>query len=107
MTKTVVIRAKSKLIPGPSGMGAKLVHGEITIVPTREAVHVSDVELNSIKALFIEQSTIGSYVTVKLVGPGSYDNYASLQSYNLNGTGGYPAIRTAGTLKTNFMCLGA
>lgn len=106
MTKTFVIRAETKVRPGIAGMGAKLVHGEMTIVPTREAVHVSDVGFNSIKGLYIEQNTIGSHIIVSLVGPGSYDNYASLQSYNLNGTGGYPAIRTAGTLKANFVCFG-
>jgi hypothetical protein len=106
MTKTFVIRAKTKVKSGPSGMGAKFVHGEMTIVPTREAIHCADLGFNSIKAVFIEQLTIGSFVTVNLVGPGSLDNFASLRSYNLNGTGGYPVIRTEGTLKANFLAFG-
>ena len=103
MTKTIVIRAKSKLLPGPSGMGAKIIHGEMTIVPTREAVHCSDLGFNSIKGLFIEQNSNGSQVIVKLVGPGSYDNYASLQSYDGAGTN---RLRTLGSLKANFLAVG-
>lgn len=103
MTKTIVIRAKSKVTPGPSGMGAKLVHGEVTLVPTREAIHCSDLGFNSIKGVFIEQNSNGSQVIVKLIGPGSYDNYASLQSYDGAGTN---RLRAAGTLKANFMALG-
>lgn len=103
MTKTFVIRAKSRVAPGPSGMGAKLVHGQMTIVPTREAVHCTDVGFNSIKALFIEQNTNGSMVVVSLIGPGSYDNYASLQSYDGAGTN---RLRVLGTFKGNFLAVG-
>jgi hypothetical protein len=105
MTKTIVIRAKSKITPGPAGMGAKLVHGEMTLVPTREAIHCSDLGVNSIKGLYIEQNAIGSIVTVSLIGPGSYDNYASLKTYQ-TGASGTLVLNTVGTLKVNFLALG-
>jgi hypothetical protein len=104
-TKTFVIRGKGKLPSGPSGMGAKFIHGEMTIVPTHEAVHCSDLGFNSIKGLYIEQNSLGSFVIVTLVGPGSYDNYASLKTYN-TGAGGTFVLNTVGTMKTNFMALG-
>ena len=86
--------------PGLSGMGAKVVQGHLSLPPTEEAIHHSDVHLNTIKALFIEQNTIGSFIVVDVVAPGTYDNYASLTSYNLQGTGGYLVERT-GTQSVN------
>jgi hypothetical protein len=103
MTKTIVIRAKSKMTSGPSGMGVRIIHGEMTIVPTREAVHCSDIGFNSIKGLLFEQNSNGSQVVTKLIGPGSYDNYASLQVYDGAGTN---RLRVLGTLKVNFLALG-
>ena len=92
--------------PGPHGLGAKVVQGHMTLGPRKEAVHHSDVGLNTIKALFIEQNDIGSYTVVSVVAAGTYDNYASLAVYNLEGTGGYPALRTAGTLGAAFLAIG-
>ena len=106
MTKNTTIVSKSKMRPGPSGMGAKVIQGHMTLVPTREAIQHSDVELNTINALFIEQNTPGSWTVVDVVAPGTYDNYASLTTYNLNGTGGYIAVRTAGTQNVHFMAVG-
>jgi len=106
MAKTFTISSTNRLPPGPAGMGAKVVQGHLSLGPAKEAIHHSDVELNTIKALFIEQHTIGSYTIVSLVEPGTYDNYASLTAYNLNGTGGYPAARTAGTINARFLAFG-
>jgi len=103
MTKTFEIRSESKMESGPAGMGPAVVQGKMTLVPTREAVHCSDVKLNTIRCLLLEQNTNGSMVTVSLVGPGSYDNYASLKSYDGAGTA---RLRTAGTLTTNFLAVG-
>lgn len=103
MTKTTIIRSKNKMPPGITGMGAAVVQGNLTIVPTREAIHCTDVELNQIKAIFLEQATNGSMVTVSLIGPGSYDNYASLKSYDGAGTN---RLRAAGTLNINFLAIG-
>jgi hypothetical protein len=103
MTKTIVIRSRSKTQSGPAGMGFAVIRGNMTIVPAHETIHCSDVDLKSMKCVLIEQNTIGSRVVTSLVGPGSYDNYASLQVYDGAGTN---RLRTAGTLNVNFLIMG-
>lgn len=103
MTKTFDIRSRNKIESGPSGMGPAVIQGKLTLVPTREAIHCSDIDLNVIKFVSIEQNTNGSMVFVNLVAPGSYDNYASLKSYDLAGTN---RLRAAGTLSANFLIMG-
>lgn len=103
MTKTFDIRGQNKFQPGPAGLGQAVVQGKLTMVPTREAIHCSDVNLNSIKSVLIEQNTNGSLIFVSVIAPGSYDNYASLKSYDLAGTN---RLRAAGTLSANFFAIG-
>jgi len=105
MAKTFTITSKNRMVPGPSGMGAKVVSGNLSMGPASEAVHHSDVELNTINVLLVDQHTLGSYTAVRLFSPGTYDNYASLISYNL-GTGGPPIERSAGTLNARFLAMG-
>ena len=99
------IHSANRMPPGPSGMGAKVVEGHLSLCPAKEAVHHSDVELNTIKALFVASPSIGSMVTVDVVAAGTYDNYASLQLYNM-GTGGPPVIYTTGSLEAKFLAIG-
>ena len=106
MTKLFTISSEDKFYPGFTGMGAKVVQGHMSIGPASEAVHHSDVNLNTIKELLIEQNAIGSLVFVDVSAPGSYDNYASLTAYDMLGTGGYAATRTAGTLGVQFIAIG-
>lgn len=106
MAKAITISSANKLLPGPMGLGAKVIQGHLSLGPASEAVHHSDVKLNTIKALYVEQNAIGSFVTVSVTTPGSFDNYASLTAYNLDGTGGYLAVRTAGTLNARFVAFG-
>ena len=112
MTKVFDILSENRLLPGPEGMGAKVVQGHMKIEPASEAVHHSDVNLNTIKALFIEQPAIGSFVVVDVVARGTYDNYASLTAYyigSLAGTlvlGGYPQAKTSGAIDLAFMAFG-
>lgn len=106
MAKTFTISSANRLLPGPEGVGGKVVQGHLSLGPASEAVHHSDVRLNTIKALFIEQNAIGSYIVVTVSGPGTYDNYASLAAYNLDGTGGYLVARSAGTFAGRFMAIG-
>lgn len=106
MAKTFTINSENRMPPGLAGMGARVVQGHLSLGPVKEAVHHSDVNLNTIKALFIEQNTIGSFIVVSLVAPGTFDNYASLTSYNMQGTGGYLAERTAGTVNVRFAAFG-
>lgn len=107
MAKTFANLSAGKLMPGPMGLGVKVVEGTLSLGPASEAVHHSDVKLNTIRALHIMQTTPGSFVTVDVVAAGSYDNYASLIAYNLDGTGGYLATRSAGTLNAHFVAFGA
>lgn len=104
MAKSFTISSKNRMPPGPAGMGAKVVQGYLTLGPVSEAVHHSDVELNTIKALFIEQNNLGSFTVVDVVAAGTYDNYATLEAWNL--TGATPAVRTAGTLGARFIAFG-
>lgn len=106
MAKSFTISSSNRMPPGPHGLGAKVVQGYMALGPVSEAVHHSDIGLNTIKALFIEQNDIGSIALVGLIAAGTYDNYASLTVYNLEGTGGYPAVRTAGTIGARFMAFG-
>lgn len=112
MTKIFNLYSENRMLPGPEGMGAKLVQGHMKIEPASEAVHHSDVHLNTIKALFIEQPAIGSFVVVSLIAPGTYDNYASLTVYyigSLTGTmvlGGYPQAKTSGAIDLRFLAFG-
>ena len=77
MTVTVTFESRDKFPPGPAGMGATLVQGHVKIEPYSVALHAKDLHLNTIKALFLEQYTIGSFTIVDVVAPGTYDNYAS------------------------------
>jgi hypothetical protein len=106
MAKSFNIESINRLPPGPHGLGAKVVEGYMTLGPCKEAVHHSDLGLNTIKALFVENNDINSHTIVNVSAPGTYDNYASLTVYNLMGTGGYPAVRTAGTLGARFLAIG-
>ena len=108
MTVTVTFESRDRFPPGPTGMGAVLVQGHLQIEPYSAALHAKDLHLNTIKALFLEQYTIGSFTIVNLVEPGSYDNYASLTSYDIFGTadGGYPQDKVSGVLNTHFLAFG-
>jgi len=108
MTIVVTFESENRFPPGPAGMGAKLVQGHIKIEPYSAAIHAGDLHLNTIKALFLEQYTVGSFTIVNLVAPGTYDNYASLTSYDIFGTGdgGYPQDKVSGYLNTHFLAFG-
>ncbi len=106
MAKSFNIESINRLPPSPQGMGAAVVEGYMILGPVSEAVHHSDLKLNTIKALFLENNDINSHALVNVSAPGTYDNYASLTVYNLMGTGGYPAVRTTGSIGVRFMALG-
>lgn len=89
------IRSANRMPPGPSGMGAKVVQGHVSIRSYKEAVHPSDVKLNTIKALFVETGYVGTLATVRVVEPGTFGNYASLALFDMTGT--QPVEITTGT----------
>ena len=93
-TFTIELKGKTEL---PHGAGARFIKGTMSIGPASEAVRSRDVELRTIEALFVEQKYIGSHVLVRVSAPGTFDNYASLLSYNL-ATAGAAALRTAGSV---------
>lgn len=118
MTKAFTITSKNRIISGPSGMGAKVVTGYMLMEPASEAVHPSDVELNTIKALLVEQNFPGTYVVVDLYAPGTvhrweegvgtyHPNFASLVAYNLvTDAGTAPVKRAAGSVGLRFAAFG-
>jgi len=106
MTVTVTIQSENKLLPGPKGMGAKLVQGYVHIEQYSAALHAKDVHLNTIKAIFFEQYTLGSFIIVSLSAPGTYGNYASLTAYNLSGTGGYAIAQGSNAINAHFVAFG-
>lgn len=109
MAKTITISSKNRMIPGPSGMGAKVVQGHFSMLASDNALHHNDVELNTITALFIEQAGIGTtnpLILVDLVAPGTYNNLASLNAFNIN-VGGTPRpITGTAPLKGRFIAFG-
>jgi len=105
MTVVVTFQSENRFLPGPSGMGAKLVQGHLQIEPYSVALHAKDLRLNTIKALFFENYTIGSVVITEISAPGTYDNYASLTTYNL-GTGEAPVAKAAGIFNAHFIAFG-
>lgn len=105
MTVEVTFQSENKFPPGPSGMGAKLVQGHLKIEPYSVALHAKDLHLKTIKSLIFEQYTIGSVTITNISAPGTYDNYASMTTYNL-GTGEAPVAKAAGVLNSHFIAFG-
>lgn len=110
------IHSANRMPPGPSGMGAKVVEGHLSLCSAKEAVHPDDVKLNTIKALFVASPSIGSMVTVTVAAAGTFDrwlepvgtyhpNYASLQVFDMSGSEA-PVELTTGSLETKFLAYG-
>jgi len=98
---TIELKGKTDV---PHGTGAKFIIGSMSIAPASEAVHVDDVELQTIQALFIQQNPFGTLIGVSVNAPGSYDNYASLTAYTLSTAGAPTAI--AGSHTIRFLAVG-
>ncbi|GAH25141.1 unnamed protein product [marine sediment metagenome] len=111
---TFNIHSANRMLPGPSGMGAKVVQGHLSLIQKTEAVHPDDVKLNTIKALFVASPSIGSMVTVRVFAAGTVDrwmdhgtahpNFASLQLFDMSGS--EAPVDLAGTLEAEFLAFG-
>lgn len=103
MAKSFSLQLKGKL-DIPHGTGAKVIQGRMSMSPASEAVHVDDVELQTIQALFIQPQPFGTFIGVSVSTPGTYGNYASLVAYAISAVGTPAAI--AGSHTLTFLAVG-
>jgi len=79
----------------PHGSGPRWILGDLTIGPSVEALHCSDVELKSIYGVYICNHKHGTLLYAVCTNPGTYNNYASF--YHWRGAGTAPTALTSGT----------
>jgi len=64
------------------GTGMRMITGAITLDPTREAIHCSDVGLKTIQSVHMLNNSFATCAFPFVSTPGTYDNLASLVVYD-------------------------
>lgn len=103
MTKSFTPKLKGKASKS-YGIGMKFLQGQLTIEPSVEALHCSDIDLRAIYGVYVEQNRIGTYIVTKVSALGSMNNYASFIAYNLATAGAAAAL--TGTFTANVLIIG-
>lgn len=94
----------------PSGVGMRVVAGEVQIKPAAEAIHAASLDLKTIHTIQLNANFgslchAGSMLVAQAAvsEPGSFDNYASVSVYQQ--TAAAIAVKS-GTFTLQFMAIG-